>query len=194
MKKPNASEQGRVERLYKNIHQTKVIYERWLAGNETVISTSAGGVVALATVANSALISSTSDFSSLAALYTAYRCKAIRVQLIAVMNAPAYNGTTLRLPPAAVSFFPWTSNTVPTTYQQSLDVSGVKVISGFDHAVVSTTNQGDPDAKLWTGTGGAITNSEQFGISCVGTSQTASASVGVWIAIPQYLVQFRMTG
>ncbi len=190
----NMSEPAEVAKLYRQVHQTKIVYRRWLAGAESTISTSAGGVVALATLANAALISSTPDFSSLAALYTAYRCKAIRVQLLPILPAPSYNGAALQTSPSGIVVFPWTSNTVPTTFQQALDVTGAKVMSGYKGGVISTTYRGDPDAHLWTGTSGAITGNEQFGISCLGTATTSTASSGVWKVIPNYLVEFRMAG
>ncbi len=192
--KAKVSEDQQVARLYRNIHQEKVIYERWVAGNEASIATSAGGVVALATLANAAVISSASDFASLAVLYTAYRCKAIRVELFPQNTVPYYNGTTNIQMPAVAAVFPWTSNSVPTTFQQALDVTGMKLVSGYSHAVIQTSWKGDPDAHLWTGTGSAIGSSEQFGISIIGTALTSTATATVWRVIPQYLVQFRMAG
>jgi hypothetical protein len=188
------SEDQTVTRLYKNIHQSKVIYERWVAGTEASIATGAGGTVALTTVANAAIISSTSDFASIAVLYTAYRCKAIRVEIFPANVAPYYNGTTNIQMPAAVAFYPWTSNNVPTTFQQALDVTGLKLLSGYKQGVIQTSWRGDPDAHLWTATGSAIGSSEQFGISCIGTGLTATATATVYRVFPMYLVQFRMAG
>ncbi len=190
----SGNDERRVAKLYKNLHTEKVIYTRWVAGAEATISTSAGGVVALATLANAASISTASDFASLAALYTAYRCRAISVQLLPLLPAPVYNGAAIQTQPSAIAVYPWQSNTVPTTFQQALDVSGVKIMSGYQGGFVRTSYQGDPDAHLWTGTGSAIGSNEQFGISCVGTSTTSTASSGVWKVIPQYLVEFRMAG
>ncbi len=188
------TEDQTVARLYKNVHQQKVVYERWVAGTEASIATSAGGVVALTTLANAALISSTSDFASIAVLYTAYRCKAIRVDLFPYLTAPVYNGAGVTIMPTVVAMYPWTSNSVPTTFQQALDVTGLKLMSGYKGGTISTTWRGDPDAHLWTGTGSAIGSSEQFGISCVGTALATTASTTVWRVVPQYLVQFRMAG
>ncbi len=190
----SSDEERTVARLYKNLHDSKVVYTRWVAGTEATISTSAGGVVVLTTLANAATISSSADFASLAALYTAYRCKAIQVQLLPLLPAPSWNGTAIQTQPSAIAVYPWTSNTVPTTFQQALDVSGVKIVSGYSGAIVRTSYRGDPDAHLWTGTGSAIGSNEQFGISCIGTSTASTASAGVWKVIPQYLVEFRMTG
>ncbi len=188
------SEEATVNKLYKTIHQTKLIYERWIAGPEASVSTTAGGVVALTTLANAASISTASDFSSIAALYTAYRCKAIRVVLKPVLPCPVYNGSAVIYAPAVIAVFPSTSNTVPTTFQQALDVTGLKLIGGHEGGVVSTSWMGDPDAHLWTGTGSAIGGNEQFLISCIGTSTTATVSNVVWKVLPMYLVQFRMAG
>ncbi len=188
------TEEGTVAKLYKTIHQEKLIYERWIAGPEGTVTTTAGGIVALQTLANAASISTASDFASLAALYTAYRCKAIRVQLMAILPVPCYNGSALIYAPSCIAVFPSTSNTVPTTFQQALDVTGLKLMSGHQSGVVSTSWKGDPDAHLWTGTGSAIGSNEQFLISCIGTSTTATVSNVVWKVIPQYLVQFRMAG
>ncbi len=188
------NEDRSVARMYKQLHNEKVIYTRWVSGAEATISTSAGGVVALTTLANAALISSSADFASLAALYTAYRCKAISVQLLPLLPAPVYNGAAIQTQPSAIAVYPWTSNTVPTTFAQALDVTGVKVLSGYKGGFLRTTYAGDPDAHLWTGTGSAIGSNEQFGVSCIGTSTTSTASSGVWKVIPQYLVEFRMAG
>ncbi len=193
-RRPKKSEQQQVERLYKSLHMDKKIYSRWMAGAETTVSTSAGGVVALATLGNAAVVNSTSDFSSIAAIYTAYRCKAIRVQLFPFMPNCWYNGTTAYTMPAILAVFPWTSNTVPTTFAQACDVTGVKFVSGYEKAIVSTTYRGDPDAHLWTGTGSAIGSSEQFGISIIGTAATATASNAVFRVLVDYLVEFRMAG
>lgn len=188
------SEDQTVTRLYKNIHQTKVIFERWVAGPEATIATGAGGTVALTTVANAASISSSADFASIAVLYTAYRCKAIRVEIFPAHVVPYYNGTTNLTMPPVVAFYPWTTNNVPTTFQQALDVTGLKLLSGYKQGVIQTSWKGDPDAHLWTGTGSAIGSSEQFGISCIGTALTATVSAVVYRVCPMYLVQFRMAG
>ncbi len=193
-KKAPTSEAAVVERLYKTIHQEKRVIQRWVAGAESTLSTSAGGLVVLTTLANSASISTAADFASLAALYTAYRCKAIRVQCIPFQSVPYWNGTAPVYQPAAIAVYPWTSNTVPTTFAQACDVTGVKIVSGYKGCVISTAFKGDPDAHLWTGTGSAISGGEQFGISCIGTSTSAAATVSVWKVIPQYLVEFRMNG
>ncbi len=184
-----------MEKLYRTLHQEKRIYKRWMAGAELTVSTSAGGVVALATLANAAVINSTPDFASVAALYTAYRCRAIRVEIFPVYNVSgAYTGAAFQTLPPCVAVFPWTSNTVPTTFAQALDVTGNKLVSGWQHAVVSTSYRGDPDAHLWTGTGSAIGSSEQFGISCIGTAATTTASLAIWRVQVNYLVEFRMAG
>jgi len=188
------SESQAVARLYHNLHQEKVVFKRWLCGTTTTISTSAGGIVALATMANAASVSSAPDFASLAGLYTTYRCRAIRVEVFPRLNTAAYNGSSLATRPPVIACFPWVANTVPTTYQQALDVSGVKLLSGYSHGVISTTYKGDPDAHLWTGTGSAIGSNEQFGISCIGTATAAEVSAVVWDVIPQYLVEFRING
>ncbi len=193
-KKKHASEQQQVDRLYRTIHVDKRIYRRWIAGAEANISTGAGGLVALTTVANAASVSSAPDFASLATLYTAYRCKAIRVQLFPFYPVTTYSAAGVIVMPVVVAYFPWQANNVPTTFAQAQDVSGVKMISGFKGAIVTNSYQGDNDAHLWTPTSSAIGGGEQFGISCIGTSTTATASTVVHKVIVDYLVEFRMTG
>jgi len=192
--KSSQDEERQVARLYKNIHQSKVVYTRWVAGAETVVSTGAGGLVALTGLANAAGISVTPDFASLAALYTAYRCKAIRVEILPFLPTAVYSGAVLITQPTAIAVFPWTSNTVPTTFAQAQDTTGVKFISGYKGGVIMTSYKGDPDAHLWTGTGSAIGSNEQFGISCVGTATAATVNNSVWKVLPTYLVEFRMAG
>ncbi len=181
-------------KMYKNLHDAKKIYSRWMAGNESTISTSAGGVVALTTLANAALISSTSDFASVAALYTNYRCRAIRVDLFPVVTTPVYTGAAVQTAPPVVCVFPSFANTVPTTFQQALDGAGMKLMSGYKGGTIMTSWRGDPDAHLWTGTGSAIGSNEQFLISIVGSAATSTASTAVFRVVPQYLVEFRITG
>ncbi len=192
-KKPS-SEKARVERMYKSLHVDKRIYRRWMAGAEATISTTAGGVIALTTLGNAASISAVSDFSSVAALYTAYRCKAIRVQLFPNFPVPVWDGTAARFPPTVVAVFPWQANTVPTTFAQAQDVTGVQMVSGYKGCVAVNTFQGDNDAHLWTGTASAIGGNEQFGISIIGTTSTAAASVVIYRVLVDYLVEFRMAG
>ncbi len=181
-------------RLYRNVHQDKRIYRRWMAGAEATVSTGGGGIVALTTLANAAVINATPDFASVSALYTTYRCQAIRVAVFPLLTAPVYNGAAIQTQPPVIAVFPWVSNTVPTTFAQALDVTGLKLISGYKQGVVMTSYQGDPDAHLWTGTGSAIGSNEQFGISCIGTNVASTAGSGVWRVIPMYLVEFRMVG
>ncbi len=188
------SEKAAVEKLYKTLHVDKRIYSRWIAGPEQTISTSVGGTVALTTMANAASISSAPDFASLAVVYTAYRCKAMRVQVFPFYSAPVYTGAAVNIPPAILAIFPWTSNSVPTTFAQAQDVTGVHMMSGFKGAVVVNSYRGDPDAHLWTGTGAAIGSGEQFGISCIGTAATSTASLPVFRVLVDYLVEFRMAG
>jgi len=144
----------------------------------------------LQTLANAASVSSTPDFSSMAVVYTTYRVKAIRVDLYPVNKV----NTTSFVAPAVVAVFPSFANTVPTTFQQALDCTGLKLTSGYEKCTVMTSWKGDPDAHLWTGTGSAIGNNEQFLISCIGTSHPATVSLTVFRVIPQYLVEFRIAG
>ncbi len=188
------SEAAQVERLWKSIHQTKRTLKRWLAASETSLSTSAGGVVPLTALANSASISVTPDFGSLATLYTAYRCHAIRVTLVPYYPVPVYNGTTLITVPSLICVFPWMSNNSPTTLAQAMDVNGCQYRSGYERLLISTTYKGDPDAHLWTSTASAIGGNENFGISAIGTSTTSTASTFVWKVLVQFLVEFRMVG
>ncbi len=181
--------------MYKNVKQTKRIIQRWMAGAETSVSTNGSGLIALTTLANAASISSAPDFASLAAVYTTYRCKAIRVDLFPQWTVPVYNGTSIVYQPAVVCVFPSFANTVPTTFQQALDGTGMKLMSGYKGGTLMTSWKGDPDAHLWTGTGSAIGNSEQFLVSIVGTAlATTSANAVVFRCIPQYLVEFRIAG
>ncbi len=194
--KRNQSEQQQVARLYKNIKGQKQIFERWFTGNEASVPTSAGGVIALQTLANAASVSATPDFSSMAVVYSTYRVKAMRVTLLPIMPNVVYNSTTATMytKPAVVAVFPSCANTVPTTFQQALDVNGVKLLSGYKGGVVMTSWIGDPDAHLWTGTGSAIGSNEQFLISCIGTALTSTVNDVVFRCIPEYLVQFRIAG
>ncbi len=192
--KSGGNEQRAVARMYKTIHQDKRIYQRWVAGPEASISTSAGGLVVLTTVANAASINATADFSSLAALYTSYRCKAIRVDFFPQWSSPVYTGATTLNAPAVVAAFPSFANTVPTTFQQALDTSGLKLMSGYKGGTIMTSYRGDPDAHLWTGTGAAIGSNEQFLVSIVGTALTSTPSIAIFRYVPQYLVEFRITG
>jgi len=193
-KKNNRSEDAQVMRLYKNIHQDKRVYQRWVAGPEGNVSTSAGGIVALTTVANAASISSCADFSSLAAVYTTYRCRAIRVDFFPYFTAPYYSGTVNISMPPVVAAFPSFANTVPTTFQQVLDSTGLKLMSGYRGGTILTSYKGDPDAHLWTGTGSAIGSNEQFLVSVIGTAGVVTVSTAVFRYIPQYLVEFRIAG
>ncbi len=193
-RKQARGEEQQVARLYKAIHDVKRIYQRWMAGNETSVLTSAGGVIALATLANAAVINVTADFASMAALYTQYRCRAIRVDLFPYLVAPVYTGAAVSQPPPLVCVFPSFANTVPTTFQQALDVTGMKLISGYEKCTIMTSYKGDPDAHLWTGTGSAIGSNEQFLVSIIGTAATTTASLSIFRVVPQYLVEFRITG
>lgn len=188
------SEDAKVAKLYKNIKGEKLIYERWMAGAESVLSTGAGGTVALTTLANAASVSSAPDFASAAVLYTTYRVKAIRVQLLPILNTSVYNGAGITTPPSVIAVYPCAANSVPTTFAQALDCSGLKLMSGYKGGICQTSWIGDPDAHLWTGTGSAIGSNEQFLISCIGTSTAAAANSGVFKVLPFYLVQFRMVG
>lgn len=193
-RKPKKGEQQRVERLYKQLHVDKHIYRRWVAAAENNISTGAGGLVALTTVANAASISATPDFASLATLYTAYRCLAIRVQILPFYPVTTYSAAGVIVMPVVVAYFPWQANNVPTTFAQAQDVNGVKMISGFKGGVITNSYNGDTDAHLWTPTSSAIGGGEQFGISCIGTATSATASTVVHKVLVDYLVEFRMTG
>ncbi len=192
--KKRQDESAEIGRLYKTIQLGKQVYQRWLAGAETSVTTSAGGVVALTTLANAAVINVTPDFASLAALYTTYRCRAIRVEIFPVFSAPVYNGAGITTPPVVVAVFPSFANTVPTTFAQALDSAGLKLMSGYKGGTIMTSYRGDPDAHLWTGTGSAIGSNEQFLISMVGTAAVATASTTVFRVVPHYLVEFRITG
>ncbi len=188
------TEQQAVDRLYRTIHVEKRTLKRWVAASELTLSTGAGGLLALTTVANAASVSATPDFASLATLYTAYRVHAIRVQLFPFYPVTTYSAAGVIVQPVVVAYFPWMANNVPTTFAQAQDVSGVKFVPGYKGAIVTTSFRGDTDAHLWTPTSSAIGSGEQFGISCIGSATAATANNPVHKALVDYLVEFRMTG
>ncbi len=192
-KKP-VPEKQRVERLYRNLLVEKRIYKRWVTGSPTTIAAGGGGVIALSTVANAASVSASPDFASIAALYTAYRVAAIRATVMAMVPVPFYTGVAVQTRPPVIAFWPWTTNTVATTFAQACDSTGVVLKSGYQTFVLANSYKGDPDAHLWTSTGSAIGSNEQFGISCIGDTPAGTASIDVYRVIPQYLVEFRMNG
>lgn len=156
----------------------------------STLSTNGAGLIVATTIANSNGVSVLGDFASLAAIYSNYRVKAIKVTAKPFVNA--YTTTTYVTPMIAV--IPFRSGLVPSTFPSFIESSEVRLISGYDGGVFETSSKGYPDGQLWNPTNAVISTADSFGIAAMGQNYVAgSVSTYVWMLVTEYLCEFSVS-
>ncbi len=184
----SAKENGRDAQLFKRLNSQDVIVQRRMAANIATLSTNAAGVIVLTTLASSISVSTLPDFTSAASMWSAYRCKAIKVQVL-----PFYpNVTTATTVPAAIAVGPYENGVNSTTFVGYMDGPRVKLCSGYKGYEFYADYRKNKDAQLWTPVSSAIAGAEAFGISCIGFSTASTVSTTVWAVQAWYDVELRM--
>lgn len=152
------------------------------------VSTTAGGIIAVTTLASSGAVSALSDFTPSAALFLEYRVRGMKVTWCPVWKVNAVSGA----PPPMYAVAAFSSGLAGTTFQQALDSTGCKIVSGYDKFVAEATYKGNKDAQLWTPTTAAVTAAETYGLWIVSESTyAASASLAIGYFVAEYIVEFR---
>jgi len=162
---------------------------RRLVGS-TAVSTNAGGLIPITTIASSVNVNAYGDFSGLAGLYNSYRVHAFKLTFWPVYKV----NTTAVTSPVFVACAPFRGGLTPTTMQQLQESPDCAYMSGYDRGVSTVNYNGDNDAHLWTPTNAAVTSSETFGLAICGSTIAATASTQVWYIQIEAVVEFRVTG
>lgn len=159
-----------------------------MAANIATLSTNGAGIIVLSTLASSISVSTLPDFSAAATMWSAYRCRAIKVMVL-----PFYpvNTTTITVP-AAIAVGPYENGVNSTTFTGYMDGPRVKLCSGYKAYTFYADYRMNNDAQLWTPVSSAIAGAEAFGISCIGFSTAATVSTSVWAVQAWYDVELRM--
>lgn len=162
---------------------------RRMGGTTATLSTGGGGVLALSTLGNTSLVSTTcADFASCANLYVAYRVIAMEVVVLPFFVA----NTTAVTVPVTIIVAPFMAATGFTTYAGAIDSSRSQVCSGYKSYKFTASNKGDNDAKLWTPTTAAIAGAEAYGLQCIGDATASTVSTPVWRVNVWYVVEFML--
>jgi len=178
-------------RLMKSLGaQTRVVTRR-ICGPPSTVSTNAGGLLVVTTLAGSQGASGAADFAQLAGLFTSYRVRAMRVQLRPFYPVPFYNGVGTVVVPASIAAGFFQGGLGGATYQSLSDSAKPRFLSGYKQHDLTINYEGDNDAHLWTPTTAAISATEAFGIIICGQATAASVNTLVWHFCVEYAVEFK---
>jgi len=128
------------------------------------ISTTAGGLVAVATYSSS-LVQSTSatEWASFAARYQQYRVRRMRMSRIAIWNVTQSGGD--QMGQATMYDSDWIGTSVPTSAAQVLADEKATISGSCQDRRLSVTWERNPNAKLWNPTSASIPAANQFGLA-----------------------------
>ncbi len=158
---------------------------------EVTLSANGAGLIPATTLASTNSVSVLGDFSSVAAIYSNYRVKAIRLTCNPYYPVPAWTGAAFITVSPLIVVVPFRSGLVPSTYVGFSESSEAKYASGYKGGVFTTTNKGYPDGHLWHPTNAVITSADSYGLAAMGQNLIAgTASVPVWAVNVEYLVEF----
>jgi hypothetical protein len=168
--------------------QTRV-FKRTLV-TESTISTGATGYLGVLNAASSANATSAVNWGSYSAIAQEYRVLAIELEMHPIVNAQ----TTATTPsPTVVYACSYSSDDIPSAYQQVAQGPGGKTFSGYRPIKFAASSKGFPGAKLFVGVGAAIATNNTFGIMAAdsGTVPASTASTAYFRATIRYVVEFR---
>ncbi len=174
--------------MFKQLNSQDRIVSRRMAANLATLSTNGAGNIVLTTLASTISVSTLPDFTSAATMFSAYRCRAIKVKVLPYYPIPLAAVTV----PAAIAVGPYENGVNSTTFTGYADGPRVKICSGYKEYTFYTDFVKNKDAQLWTPVNSAIAGAEAFGISCIGMSTTSTASTNVWAVQAWYDVELRM--
>lgn len=180
-------------RQFGQVNASTRIITRRVCGAVVNLSTNAGGLLVAATLISSSGASSSSDFGSLAALFTSYRVKALKVTLMPFYPVPYFNGVGTVVVPATVACSEFRGGLGGATYQAIADGSKCRYLSGYKSFTLTADYSKDNDAQLWTPTTAAVGATESYGLLVCGQATAASVNTLVWAVNPEYLIEFRAT-
>jgi hypothetical protein len=188
-----ASETRRDLRAFGKVNASERIVTRRICAAATNISTTAGGLLLATTLASSSAASAASDFASYAALFTSYRVKAVKTTLLPYFPVPLFNGVGTVVVPPSIASSEFRGGLGGATYQSIADGAKSRFLSGYKSYALTADYSKDNDAQLWTPTTSAIPAAESYGILAMGTATAATANTAIWVANPEYLIEFRAT-
>lgn len=179
-----------VSRDFKLASSVNRIFSKRIVGTNVVTSNGSGLIVAT-TMASSNSVTSVGDFGSVAAIYSNYRVKAMRLTA-----KPFYKvNTTAVVVSPMIAVIPFRSGLVPTTFANFTESSECRYCSGYEGYVFETSNKGYPDGKLWHPTNAVISSADSYGIAVMGQNYVAgTASTNVWYLSVEYLIEFSVEG
>lgn len=187
-----SQEVARPLRTMNGLMSRELIYHRRMAGAEFTISTTAGGVVSLAQILNSANVTTCPDWSSASGMFQLYRVRTMVVKVEPFYPVTTWNGVSITTVPAALYVAPFYAGALLTSLQGHLDSPAVKMCSGYRPMTYSIDFKGDIESHFWTAVGVAQPAVEQFGATVIGQNATSTANTPVWRGVVWYEVELKM--
>lgn len=173
--------------MFKQVNSQSRIVTLKVAGTNFSIQTNVGGTYGATAIATSNNLSGTADFANLAGLYTAYRCKAMKI-----MVRPFYPCNTTGITvPAAIAIGDFVGGLGGATYASVRQQPEGRVCSGYKAYDFYCDYRGNKDAQLWSQTTAPISTAESYGIIAVGFGIGATPNTYFWSVDIDYLVEFR---
>jgi len=167
------------------------IYRKVLSANGS-ISTGGTGFLGVLTSPDfgSAFANSATNFSGVGAGFMEYRCAAIEIQAVPVVNSCTTNATP---PPTAVAVSNWGSGLLPTTFAQVVESNDAKFVNALRPFKVCASMKNRPNAQFWTAINATQVAGNSYGIVIAdqGVAPAATATSVYFRFVAKYLVEFR---
>lgn len=186
------TEDRRVTRVMDNLTAPQVVFERKLVLVSTVSTNGSGYIAAIQVTSDSCR--SAADWGSIAARYSQFRVKAIRIRLVPTVDyTQAAAGSAVTPHPGAIGMAKYMEGLGYASFSQVMSGQDSKLFNGreaiLEHCV---TWDGVPEAKLWSETAAAIPSAQQYGIQYQdsGVGPASAASTVYFRTIQEYVVQF----
>jgi len=190
-RKSRANSQVTVPRQMSAILGEYRIYRKVLSANGS-ISTGGTGFLGVLTSPDfgSAFANSATNFSGVGAGFMEYRCAALEVQAVPVVNSCTTNATP---PPTAVAVSNWGSGLLPTTFAQVVESNDARFINALRPFKISASMVNRPNAQFWTAINATQVAGNSYGIVIADQSvaPAATATSVYFRFVAKYLVEFR---
>lgn len=154
------------------------------------ISTTAGGVIGVDTLASSSNVTVASNWADFQGIALEYRVLAVEAEIFPIVTSC----TSPTVPsPTMLAMSAWSSDAIPSSWNAVAQGPGAKLFLGNQKMKFAASVKNNPNAKLWTGITATIATANIYGIMFAdpGTAPISAASTPYFRALVRYLVEFR---
>jgi len=154
------------------------------------ISTTAGGVIGVDTLASSSNVTVASNWADFEGIALEYRVLVVEAEIFPIVTSC----TSPTVPsPTMLAMSAWSSDIIPSSWNAVAQGPGAKLFLGNQKMKFAASAKDYPNVKLWTGITATIATANIYGIMFAdpGTAPISVASTPYFRVVVRYLVEFR---